>query len=141
MELQQEILINKYGQDIIESSTIIDNFLELHTREEQFDFLDYLLFCIMQSKPINDDIDKAILNSGLKSTYTPCVILKKGVDNNNLKKIVQLPDNERLKGLNLLLSLFKIAYKRRFISEKNHPNKWWYWDLTDPELENKVYKL
>ena len=29
------------------------------------------------------------------------------------------------------MSLFRIAYYRRFIEEKNNPYKWWYWDLSD----------
>jgi hypothetical protein len=48
-----------------------------------------------------------------------------------LAKIIALPEMEFDKAFLLLLSLFRICYQKRFILEKNHPNKWWYWDLSD----------
>jgi len=42
-----------------------------------------------------------------------------------------LPENELNKTFTLFLSLFKIAYQRRYQEEKNNPDKWWYWDLSD----------
>lgn len=57
----------------------------------------HLLLLIQQSKAENQDIEEAIKNSGLKSTYTPCVVLKKGIEMNNLTKISKLPNHEKLK--------------------------------------------
>lgn len=130
MKIEHEILVNKYGQELV-------NFEELLTLFESFDisyqkiFLNEILFLILQSKPKEEDIGPAIIKSGLKSTFTPCVLLKKGVANHNLEKIVSLPENELTKAFVLLLSLFSIAYKRRFEIEKNNTNKWWYWDLSN----------
>lgn len=140
MKIEQEIMLNKYGQAIIIHEPLVSSFIEMNT-SEQSSFMNDFLFVIMQSKPSNEDIENAIRASGLKSTFTPCTLLKKGVDNNNLKKIIQLPENEKLKSFRLLLELYKIAYQRRFEIEKNHPNKWWYWDLTNPDIENKIYSL
>lgn len=86
---------------------------------------------IIQSKPQVKDIELAIEDSGLKPTYTPCVLLKKGIAKHNLQKIVNLPEEEYMKSFVLLLSLFKAGYKRRFNIEKDNPDKWWYWDLSD----------
>lgn len=130
MKIEDEILVNKYGQNLIlvEQLTEIFDSLDLPQKKS---FLNDILYLIMQSKPKDEYIEPAILESKLKTTYTPCILIKKGVANHNLQKILELPENELKKAFILLLSLFKIAYKRRFEIEKNNPNKWWYWDLSD----------
>ncbi|MEG2101796.1 MAG: DUF5958 family protein [Flavobacterium sp.] len=57
--------------------------------------------------------------------------LQSGVGTHNLKRLLNLPENELNKSLILLLSLFKIAYMKRFETEKKYIDKWWYWDLSD----------
>ena len=106
----------------------------------QTEFFEYLLFLIIQSKVFTQDIEEAIKNSNLKPTFTPCVLLKKGVEFNNLKKISNLEKKEKLKSFRLLLELFKITYKRRFEVERDDANKWWYWDLSDPRTEYLIYQ-
>lgn len=140
MKLEHEIMLNKYGQGIIAADFLINLFIDMNTTDQKI-FLSDFLFVIMQSKPLNEDIEETIEKSGLKPTFTPCTMLKKGIDINNLKKIILLPDNERLKSFRLFLELYKIAYQRRFKTEKNHPNKWWYWDLSSPETEDRIYGL
>lgn len=125
MKLEDEILLNKFGKGLVTIKQLTEDFrlLEMIKKKE---FLNELLFLIMQSKPRNEDIEPAIVNSGLKSTFTPCVLLKKGVANHNLVKIINLPEKELTKAFVFLLSLFKIAYIKRFVDEKNNPGKWWY---------------
>ena len=130
MNIEDEILINKYGQNLIVLQQLKDKFGLLDLLQKKL-FLNDILYLIMQSKPKEEDIEPAIKESKLKPSYTPCVILRKGVANHHLQKIVELPDVELNKAFVLLLSLFKIAYKRRFEIEKNVLNKWWYWDLSD----------
>jgi len=137
MNLQQEILINKYGQELIEINFFKDFFSNFNLLEKR-DYLSSLLELIFQSKPNDKDIEIAITLSGLKPTFTPCVMIKKGVMNHNLIKLIGLPETELDKVLILLMSLFKVAYQRRFIIEKNNPNKWWYWDLANPLMEDKI---
>lgn len=128
--MEYEILINKYGQGLISSASMLLDFEGLDDVSKR-SFLEYTLFLIQQSKPQDVDIEPAIVGSGLKRTYTPCVLLGKGVAHHRLVKLVRLPENELNKVFLLLLSLFKVAYQRRFALEKNHPHKWWYWDLSD----------
>ena len=45
--------------------------------------------------------------------------------------MINLPENEMIKTFILFMSIFKIAYSRRFKEEMNNINKWWYWDLSD----------
>lgn len=137
MKIEQEILINQYGQGIVEIDQLMSLF-ETFDNNSKISFLNDVLFFIIQSKPKDDDAESAIMKSNLKPTYTPCVMLKKGINTNNLMKIIELPESEQKKGFILLLSLFKIAYSRRFEKEKNQPDKWWYWDLSDNEKVNSI---
>lgn len=132
MELLNEIQVNKFGQNLVEINDL-SNIFSLLTLNEKKEFLNDILFLIMQSKPKEEDIENAIKESNLKKTYTPCILLQKGVANHNLKKLLDLPENEINKSFILLLHLFKISYSRRFEIEKNDENKWWYWDLSDDE--------
>lgn len=139
MKLEDEILVNKFGQGLVAIEQLTEDFSLLEVFEKK-EFLSEFLYLIMQSKPKNEDIDPAILESGLKATFTPCILLKKGIANHDLEKLTNLPENELKKAFVLLLSLFRIAYKRRFAEEKNNPNKWWYWDLSDSEKVKIIMK-
>ncbi|WP_426295892.1 DUF5958 family protein [Dyadobacter endophyticus] len=124
--------MNKFGQNAVEIKLLIDRFGTLDFLEKKA-LLTSLLYFIMQSKPTNDDIQPAISASKLKPTFTPCVLLRKGVATHNLNCIIELPENELTKAYTLLLSLFRIAYGRRYDVEKGHPGKWWYWNLSDED--------
>ncbi|AXP80441.1 hypothetical protein CJ739_1352 [Mariniflexile rhizosphaerae] len=137
MKIEHEILINKYGQELVDIEPLLSLFRSFDMGSRKM-FLNEIVFLILQSKPEERDIEFAIANSSLKPTFTPCVLLRKGVSNHNLKKLISLPFNELEKVFVLFLSLFKIAYKRRFLVEKNNPDKWWYWDLSDETNINKI---
>lgn len=137
MEIDDEILINKFAQNLILINKLKNDFDLLDLRHK-LQNLDYILFMIMQSNPVDDDILPAIFHSGLKSTSTPCVLLQKGVANHNLRKLIELPENEIGKSFVLLLNLFKLAYLRKFGKEKNRADKWWYWDLSNEENVKKI---
>jgi len=140
MKLEDEILVNKFGQGLVAIDQLTEEFSLLGVFQKKREFLNEFLYLIMQSKPKKEDIEPAILESGLKPTFTPCVLLKKGVANHDLEKLVNLPENELTKAFVLLLSLFKIAYQRRFAVEKDNPDKWWYWDLSDNEKVEMIMK-
>lgn len=137
MKIEHEILVNKYGQELVNTEQFLNLFRSFDMRSQKV-FLSEIIFLILQSKPKEKDVEPAIISSGLKYTYTPCVLLKKGVADHNLEKLVNLPENELTKAFVLLLSLFKIAYKRRFVVEKDNPDKWWYWDLSNETNINRI---
>lgn len=139
MKLEDEILVNKFGQGLVAIEQLKEWFGLLEVLKQK-EFLKEFLYLIIQSKPKKEDIEPAIIDSRLKSTFTPCVLLKKGLANHDLEKLVNLPENELTKTFVLLLSLFKIAYNRRFTVEKNNPDKWWYWDLSDSEKVEIIMK-
>ncbi len=127
MNLENQILLNQYGQGLITSEPLMELFDTVQKRE----FLNELIYLIIQSKPKEEDIESAIEKSALRASFTPCVLLRKGIAQHHLRKIVELPDDELGKSYLLLLNLFRLAYKRRFDLEKDNKDKWWYWDLSD----------
>jgi len=137
LKIDKAITLNKYGQGLIVSDVLADEFTNFALIEKR-NYLKELIALILQSKPMKEDIQSAILESKLKPTFTPCVLITKGLDNHHLQKIAELPENELNKSLLLLLGLFKISYRRRFKDEKNHPDKWWYWDLANEDNVNKI---
>lgn len=76
MKIEHEIAVNKYGQGLAEVEQLLDLFQRFDFDFQQV-FLNEILFLILQSKPKEEDIESAILHSGLKSTFTPCVFAKK----------------------------------------------------------------
>ena len=137
MIIEHEILINQYGQDILSLEELMKtSFLNLNTEYQRM-YLNDVVNLIIQSKPKNEDISSAIEISQLKETYTPCVLLNKGMSYNYLSRIASLPNNELEKSAKILLSLFKIAYKRRFQHETYSTHKWWYKDLNESVEEIK----
>jgi hypothetical protein len=143
MNLEIELLVNKFGQELIDEVELGKVFSEYDMPTKKAFLLD-MINLILQSKVTNEDIDLAIINSKLKPTFTPCVMLKKGLKGNNLYKIQQLPESEFAKIFSLFINLFKVGYQRRFTYEKNDPNKWWYWDFSDKKnldaIELKIRK-
>ena len=130
MKIEIEILINKYGQGLIPLIVLQEKF-EAYSLCQKRSFLQEMSFLIIQSKPKEEDVDLAIKKEKLKSGYTPCVLLKKGISSYNLERVINLPENEMGKIFILFMGIFKIAYIRRFKEEMNNINKWWYWDLSD----------
>ena len=130
MKIEIEILINKYGQGLIPLSVLQEEF-DAYSLYQKRSFLQEMSFLIIQSKPKEEDVDLAIKKEKLKSGYTPCVLLKKGISSYNLERVINLPENEMIKTFILFMSIFKIAYSRRFKEEMNNINKWWDWDLSD----------
>ncbi|MFC0779629.1 DUF5958 family protein [Flavobacterium sp. HJSW_4] len=139
MELENVILVTKYGQSVVDIEDLILIF-NTFSHEEKKKYLYDLLFFILQAKAQDEDIEPAIENSKLRRTYTPCVIIQKGVGTHNLKRLLNLPENELNKSLILLLSLLKIAYMKRFETEKKDLYKWWYWDLSKDENIEAILK-
>lgn len=129
MTLEQTISVNQFGQSLIDIEHLLKMFESFEINYKR-DFLNGLLDLILQSKVGNTDIEAAIENSKLKPTFTPCVLIKKGTDDYNLRVMVKLRENELEKVFKLLMALFKIAYKRRFDLETVLGDKWWYLDLS-----------
>ena len=92
MIIEHEILINQYGQDLLSLEELMEiSFLNLST-EYQRVYLNDVVNLIIQSKPKNEDISLVIEISQLKETYTPCVLLNKGMSYTYFSRIASLPN-------------------------------------------------
>lgn len=77
MKIEEEVLINQYGQSLIDENEILICFNGL-TDIQKEEYLSDLVELILQSRPKDCDINTAIEHSHLRSTYTPCVLLARG---------------------------------------------------------------
>lgn len=109
---QYELQINKIAQGLVELQDGIDWFesSDLQSQKEINRSLGYFL---LQAHPTRNEIDEGIASSGLKSTYTPCVLMAKKPLKDALYKILNLPENEWQKTFILMITIFSIADKRR----------------------------
>ena len=137
MKIEYELIINQFGQNIFDKDYMLDFFDKL-IFDEKKEILEGIIFLIIQSKCNPDDIDDAIRLSMLKETFTPCVMLKKGINQSNLFRIIDLPKDEMTKSFILFLSLFKISYRKRLDLERGKSNKWWYKDLSNEKIIKDV---
>src|SRR5512145_3300315 len=72
---RRQVLLNQVAQAV---RGICDVFVELDSIDEvsRLAWFDDLAMAVSQSHPQSTEIDAAIVASGLKSTFTPCVVLK-----------------------------------------------------------------
>ena len=139
MVIQKELLIrlNQYAQGIksIQDAKVWFSSIESN---RQLEILRELSNLGLQAGARETDIPEAIINSGLKSTYTPCVLLSRKGMSIQLSKVLGLPTNEYLKSFLLLMALFSIADKRRRNTIcKDGCSHWWHNDLLG--IQNTEY--
>ncbi|MFJ4412803.1 DUF5958 family protein [Streptomyces sp. NPDC088925] len=80
---------------------------------EQFEVLrDLAGFCI-QARAISDDGPESIRRAGIRPTHTPAVLVTRGRLTEQLTKIINLPQDERVKAFRLLVALLGVADERR----------------------------
>lgn len=131
ISMKEEILINQITQDLLTVKEGQDWFKSLDSQHQQ-KVLQYLCFVISQAGATEEDVMQAIKNSGLRSTYTPCVLLQKGRLREQMGKLCDLPCNEYSKAFSLLLSLFALADKRRRTTNCAFGcSHWWHQDLSN----------
>ena len=70
-------------------------------------------FILHQSHPTKADIEKGVELSGLKATYTPCVVMLKKPFSEACQKILVMPKNEWIKSFRLWVGVFSISDLRR----------------------------
>ena len=81
------------------------------------------------------DVGPAIARSGLRPTFTPCVLLAKGPLRQRLGQAARLPADEGPKTFRLLLALLALADERRRRERcAGGCSHWWHLDLRDPAV-------
>lgn len=107
------ISINRAAQSPDSLESICDWFMGLEPNDRRT-ALQFLSGSCQQAHPLPDEGKAAIIMSGLKSSFTPCVMLSKvPFPERAVHRIAELPDDEHTKAFRLLYCLFAIADTRR----------------------------
>jgi len=140
LPFEDVLFLNQAAQHAVAASAFEDWF-RIMTLERQKIVLAKLVEMILQAKPGLEDGKVAVQVSGLKPTFTPCVLLSKGVQKSDLNKVVGLPESENLKAAVLLLEVFRQADCRRRQREcGNEERHWWHRDLRDPRVVQEIFE-
>ncbi|MFH1769103.1 MAG: DUF5958 family protein [Parcubacteria group bacterium] len=107
-----EITINRIAQDLIDINSGI-RWFQAQDSSEKRKIIRTLNLFILQSHPRPDEIDAAVEDSGLKKTFTPCVLIKKKPIKEALFQIESLPENEWVKAFTLGINIFCQSDSRR----------------------------
>ena len=126
--IEYEIRLNQIRQGVITGEDGLEWFAGLEGTEQK-SVLCTLNYMCMQAGPMTADVPLAILDAGLKPTFTPCVMLKSGKIRTASSKALHLPSTEYLKLFRLLIALFKIADQRRAELCVPDCRHWWHQDL------------
>ena len=104
--------INKIAQRMISFEEGVQWFDEAAS-EYRGKIMQALDICVWQSHPTVEDIEEGIRISGLKETYSPCVLIRKKPFNEVRQRILRMRELDQRRGFILLLSVFSVADKRR----------------------------
>lgn len=140
--IEFEITLNQIRQNVISADDGLKWFLCLSEADQRI-VLQVLAHATLQAGAMTDDVPQAIVNSGLKSTYTPAVVLTNPNLSMGISKLINLPQSERSKGFKLLMKLFCIADGRRVVFCGDGCKHWWHKDLSDQhylEIIREQYK-
>lgn len=109
---EREISINKIAQGIISLEQGMEWFQssDEKTRTEIMKTLD---LCIYQSHPNKEDIEKGIVASGLKTTYSPCVLIRVKPFNEVRRKVLRMSGIDQTRSFKLFVNVFSVADERR----------------------------
>jgi hypothetical protein len=137
MKVRDVIFLVKYAQGGI----IFNSFLEYiqHMKPAiRNDFFAETVELIKKLEPTELDAVAAIEKSGQNADSKQSLILKLGVNSEQLGKILSLQDEDMEGTLKVLLLLFSAVYKRAYTENGNDINKFWYWDYS---LASTAYKV
>lgn len=108
-----DLYLNRIAQGLVSESAAYVWFEGQEPSNKKHILLALSNIC-MQAHPLLTEVPKAIEQSGLKPTFTPCVLLMQASSpEGSFGKIVSLPAIEQAKSFRLLISLFIIADTRR----------------------------
>lgn len=108
-----ELQLNRIAQGLVTTAAGVSWFESL-SATEQASVLKDLSFICVQAHPRREEFSEAIARSGLKQSFTPCVVLQTATTPSvAISKIASLTESEYVKSFRLLISLFSVADTRR----------------------------
>jgi hypothetical protein len=105
--------LNQIAQGLLPWSLGVSWFTGLLPSDQKSVLRD-LAYITNQAHPRAEEVEPAMRLAGLKSTFTPCVLVSKGLSPERaFHKIVSLPETEWENSFRLLLALLSVADARR----------------------------
>ncbi len=127
------IYLNQIAQGIVPLDDVVVAFSNL-PQSARSETIHQLSLMVHESHPHPSEIVDAISTSGLKRTFTPCVMLSSGDFYQQLSRLGQLPNGELDKAFLLLLHLFRTVDGRRREACGDSCHHWWHQDLSDARV-------
>jgi Family of unknown function (DUF5958) len=106
------MVLNELAQGLRSMSWGVGWFEGLSGEEQAAVLREIADFCL-QARATSEDGAESIERAGLRSTFTPGVLIVRGRITEQLAKIVGLPQDERVKSFRLLIALLGVADGRR----------------------------
>jgi len=132
------LYLNQIAQGVGPLNQALDAYRVL-SPSERSGIIHLLSMMIDQAHPCASEITDAIRASGLKPSFTPCVMLVSGSSRySQLSMLADLPDDELDKVFVLLMHLFQIADSRRRASCGDTCYHWWHQNLSDETVVREL---
>ncbi|MFI7355946.1 DUF5958 family protein [Streptomyces avidinii] len=109
---ERTVMLNLLAQDLLPIEQGVEWFEVLPT-EDRFEVLRELGGHCMQARATEEDGPESVRRAGLRPTHTPAVLITRGQLNVQLEKIINLPQDERVKSFRLLVALLGVSDERR----------------------------
>jgi len=138
MNIDHAIFINQMAQGVVKTGDG-ERWFSAFDLESKRGILREVNAMILQAHPTPEDVVSTVVESGLKETLTPCVLLSKPNIKVQLAKLANLPEPELTNVLKLLVRLLGIADKRRRETKPvDTVNHWWHRDLGNPQVVAEI---
>lgn len=109
---ERAVILNELAQGLRPLAPGIAWF-ETLVGEEQFEVLREVAGYCLQAGAVSEDGPESIRRAGIRPTHTPAVLVTRGRLSEQLAKIINLPQDERIKAFRLLVALLAVADERR----------------------------
>ncbi|MFF4322985.1 DUF5958 family protein [Streptomyces sp. NPDC001568] len=127
---ERTVMLNLLAQELRPIEQGVEWF-EALPAETQFEVLGDLREYCTQAAATETDGPESVRRAALRPTHTPAVLITRGQLNVQLAKIINLPQDERVKSFRLLVALLGVADERRrerfCVHVCNHS---WHWLAT-----------
>ncbi|MEU5036125.1 DUF5958 family protein [Streptomyces rubiginosohelvolus] len=109
---ERTVILNELAQGLRPIVRGVEWF-EALPAQGQFEVLRDLRGHCIQARATVEDGPESVQIAGIRPTHTPAVLITRGQLAGQLTKIINLPQDERVKAFRLLVALLEVADKRR----------------------------
>jgi hypothetical protein len=149
VSLERDVYLNQCAQGVVKRDESLRWFSGL-ARNEKRSVLERLVYFVAQAGAVGRHVSLAVRESGLKPTFTPCILLAASGEadpegSRSLRaatsKLLSLPEQEAPKSFQLLLQLLRTATDERAARGLAAPERhWWELDLRDEEEVRRILR-